>query len=126
MNQSGVIKTVASNITQILFNTQNFISVSIVCGDTGITANADGKKVIPAGTPMKGSIQARGTAFTKGDDETAVGVLLHDVDVTYQGKGNGTLLLFGAVNLDRLDSTTKALFTADMIEHLDKIFFLKD
>lgn len=42
-------------------------------------------------------------------------VLLHDVDVT-GGKNNGTALIFGFVNLNRIDSTTKsALNTARAI-----------
>lgn len=122
-NQGGVKTTATTNVRQILFNTETFISTSIVVSATGVTAGADGKKIIPAGTPMAGDITKRGTAFTVGADTNAVGVLLHDVDVT-AGNANGSLLLFGAVNLDRLDPVVKAKFTAAMITKLSRIFFL--
>ena len=52
------------NINQILFNTDPQVSVSILVSNSGIDAGSDGKKVVKAGTPMTGSLEARGTAFT--------------------------------------------------------------
>lgn len=107
------------NVNQILFNTDPQVSVGILVSNTGITAGADGKKIVKAGTPMTGSLEARGTAFTKASTTTgegvstsnAVGVLLHDVDVT-AGAENGTLLIFGFVDLNKVDTTTAALIDA--------------
>lgn len=105
------------NVNQILFNTDPQVSVGIQVSNTGISAGDDGKKIVKAGTPMTGDLTARGTAFTKATTtegvSNAVGVLLHDVDVT-AGAENGTLLIFGFVDLNKVDATTAALITADV------------
>ena len=58
--------------------------------------------------------RSKGFAFIEMPDSSeasnAVGVLLHDVDVT-TGDANGTLLLFGFVNTNRIDEKTKAKLT---------------
>lgn len=60
------IKTqTAINVDQILFNTQPQVSVGILAANTGVDADANGKKILKAGTPMAGDLEARGTAFTK-------------------------------------------------------------
>lgn len=102
------------NMNQILFNTYPQVSVGIQVSNTGITAGDDGKKIVKAGTPLTGDLTARGTAFAKATTtegvSNAVGVLLHDVDVT-AGAENGTLLIFGFVDLNKVDATTAALIT---------------
>jgi len=56
----------------------------------------------------------------------AVGVLLHDVDVT-DADANGTLLIWGFVNMDRLESDISALITSTRETELaGRVFFLKD
>ena len=52
---------------------------------TGVSANADGKKIVKAGTPYPAN------------DGTALGVLLHDVDVT-QGDAQGTYVYEGVID----------------------------
>lgn len=103
------------NVNQILFNTDPQVSVGIQVSNTGITAGDDGRKIAKAGTPLTGDLTARGTAFTKETTtegvSNAVGILLHDVDVT-AGAENGTLLIFGFVDLNKVDATTAALITA--------------
>ena len=74
---------------------------------------------------MTGTLTARDTAFTKASGANAVGVLLHDVDVT-AGNNNGTLLIFGFVNINRIDNTTAALLSSDVQGALPMIKFLKD
>lgn len=105
------------NVNQILFNTDPQVSVGVLVSNTGITAGADGKKIVKAGTPMTGSLEARGTAFAKASTtegvSNAVGILLHDVDVT-AGAENGTLLIFGFVDLNKVDATTAALVTSEV------------
>lgn len=121
---SGFKKSTAVTPTQILFNTEPQVSVGIVVSDSGVTANSEGKKIVKAGTPLTGNLEARSTAFTAGTSN-AVGVLLHDVDVT-NGAENGTLLIFGFVNLDRLDSATAALITSEVKTALNaKVTFIK-
>ena len=63
-------------------------------------------------------------AVTGAGGSNAVGVLLHDVDVT-AGNQNATCLIFGFVNLNRLESATQALVTADVKAALPMIKFLK-
>lgn len=119
------IKTsVYVNVNQILFCTDPQVSVGILVSDAGITAGDDGKKIVKAGTPMIGSLEARETPFTKGS-EGVVGVLLHDVDVT-AGAENGTLLIFGFVDLNKVDAKTVALLTESVKTALKgNVTFLK-
>lgn len=116
-NNTGITKKTAVAPNQILMFTDPQVGVSIIVDNTGISAGDDGKKIIKAGTPVSGDLTARGTAFTKASTtegvSNAVGVLLHDVDVT-AGNNNGTLLLFGFVDLNKLDTTTAALITTEV------------
>ena len=109
-NQSGITKTSGAAPTQILANVDLQFSMGVVVAQGETVADANGKKIIKAGTPLTGSLDARTTAFTAAGADNAVGVLLHDVDVT-KGNANGTLLVFGFVNTNRIDATTKALIT---------------
>ena len=104
-NKTGIKKTTGAAPVQILFDVQNQVSVSIVVDD-GYFVTRDGRKIVPAGTPLSGSLTARDTAFVKAVDNTAessasngkpaTGVLLHDVDVT-DGDTNGTLLIWASL-----------------------------
>lgn len=118
----------AVNVNQILFCTDPQVSVGIVVDSTaGTEDEATGRTIVKAGTPLNGDLTARNTAFVKAADTTnpAVGVLLHDVDVT-DGDANGVLLIFGFVNLERIDTTTAALITATRKTELaGKVTFLK-
>ena len=191
----GFRKVTGSPVRQILFCTDPQVSVGIIVDKTGVEAGSDGRKVVPAGTPMYGSLLDRdtpfkisstsvdakatasvtgtgvtaatvtaatfstgvsgvsgtyefvydGTAskwklgttaidnistsygitvtgtpddgdkitvvFTAAYETTPVGVLLHDVDVT-DYNDNGTLLVFGFVNSNRLDTDTAAALLA--------------
>lgn len=116
----------AVNVNQILFCTDPQVSVGIVVDDAAFVTEND-RKIVKAGTPLSGDLTARNTAFVKAVDTTkpATGILLHDVDVT-DGNNNGTLLIFGFVNLERLDTTTAALITATRKTELaGKVTFLK-
>ena len=129
LNCSGIIiKETAVAPSQILFNVQNQMSVRVIVDKTVGTAGEDGRKIVKAGTPLNGDLTARGTAFVaaKGTANPAVGVLLHDVDVT-DGNANGTLLIWGFVNLNRMDSTTANSITTDIKTALaGRVWFLKD
>lgn len=128
LNRSGITKETAVAPSQILFNVQNQMSVRVIVDKTVGTAGEDGRKIVKAGTPLNGDLTARGTAFVSAKDtyNPAVGVLLHDVDVT-DGNANGTLLIWGFVNLNRMDSTTAGLITANRKTELaGRVWFLKD
>ena len=125
----------AVNVNQILFCTDPQVSIGVVVDSTaGTEDEATGRTIVKAGTPLNGDLTARNTAFVKaaddstgsaGDAKPAVGVLLHDVDVT-DGDANGALLIFGFVNLERIDTTTAALITATRKTELaGKVTFLK-
>lgn len=126
LNQTGIKKTTYGGPVQILFNVQNQVSVSIRVDDA-YSITRDGHKVVPAGTPLSGDLTTRNTSFVKAGDAThpATGVLLHDVDVT-NGGANGTLLIWGFVDLTKVDSTTAALITdTRKTELAGKVTFLK-
>lgn len=127
-NRPGIKKETLAAPQQILFNVQNQMSVPILVDKTMASVTVDGRKVVKAGTPLSGDLTARGTAFKAAADTTApaVGVLLHDVDIT-DNNANGTLLIWGFVNLDRLDSATASKITATRKTELaGRIWFLKD
>ena len=115
LNQTGVRKETYGNTNQILFAVEHQVSIGVVVSEALGVAEGT-KKVVKAGTPLAGDLDARTTVFTAAtagsstEASNAVGVLLHDVDVT-TGDANGTLLLFGFVNTNRVDATTKAKLT---------------
>lgn len=129
LNQSGITKTTGAAPVQILFNVQNQMSVGIKLAKNfaGAVTEND-RKIVKAGTPLNGDLTARGTAFVAAKDTSnpAVGILLHDVDVT-DADANATLLIWGFVNLSRVDSTTAALITETRKTELaGRVWFLKD
>lgn len=130
-NNTRITKVTGAAPVQILFNVQYQMSVGIVVDDA-YSVTRDGKKIVPAGTPLSGDLTARNTAFVQAKDATSVGndgkvatgILLHDVDVT-NGDNNGTLLIWGFVDLNKLDTATAALITATRKSELKNITFLK-
>lgn len=122
LNRSGIKSTTGAAPTQILADVDNQFSVGcIVPASMQTTANDGTRKVVKAGTPLKidlSNLQTAAVAPTT-DPATASGttasdmnaVLLHDVDVT-DGNANGTALVFGFVNLNRIDTTTAAKLKA--------------
>lgn len=128
----SMIKTEnAASVNQILFMTQPYAGVGVVVANTGITADANGKKILKAGTPITGNLQARTAspyfvkATTTSGASNAVAVLLHDVDVT-AGNENATALIFGFVDVNKLDTATQALITSEVVTALNgKVTFLK-
>ena len=129
LNQSGITKTTGAAPVQILFNVQNQMSVGIKLAKNFARAvTENGRKIVKAGTPLNGDLTTRGTAFVAAKDTSnpAVGILLHDVDVT-DADANATLLIWGFVNLSRVDSTTAALITETRKTELaGRVWFLKD
>lgn len=108
LNRDGISKSTYGSPKQILANVDLQSSVGcIVAKDVGTTVGA--KKIAKAGTPIKidmGNLQTPATAEAEGNNA----VLLHDVDVT-DGNANGTALVFGFVNVNRLESDVQAKVT---------------
>lgn len=122
LNNTKVKKESYGNTNQILFAIEHQVSIGcVVASAVGVVEG--GKKIAKAGTPLTGNLDALTTPFTKATGSNAVGVLLHDVDVT-EGNANATILLFGFVNTNRLDATTKAAITAEVKTALPKITFV--
>lgn len=128
LNQTGVRKETYGNTNQILFAVEHQVSMGVVVSKALGVAEGT-KKVVKAGTPLTGNLDARTTAFTAAtagsstEASDAVGVLLHDVDVT-TSDANGTLLLFGFVNTNRIDATTKAKLTDTVKKAMPMIKFV--
>ena len=122
LNKSGITTTTAAAPTQILADVGLQYSVGCIVASTlQSTANDGTRKIVKAGTPIKidlSNLQTPAAAPTTNpaaaSSSTASdmnAVLLHDVDVT-SGNANGTALLFGFVNLNRIDTTTAAKLKA--------------
>lgn len=129
LNNTGIKKETYGSGNQILFAVEHQVSMGIVVDETVGVAEGK-KKIAKAGTPITGNLDARETAFTaavsSGDvnkTSNAVGILLHDVDVTV-GDNNGAILLFGFVNTNRIDDKTKAKITAEVKAALPMIKFV--
>lgn len=127
LNNTGIKKETYGSGKQILFAVEHQVSMGIVV-DQSVGVTEGTKKIAKAGTPLTGNLDARGTAFTAATTSTdsnasdAVGILLHDVDVTV-GDNNGAILLFGFVNTNMIDGTTKAKITEDVKKALPMIKF---
>ena len=122
LNRSGIKSTTGAAPTQILADVDNQFSVGCVVPATmQSTANDGTRKVVKAGTPLKIDLSNLQTAAAAPTTNPAAAsgatasdmnaVLLHDVDVT-DGNANGTALVFGFVNLNRIDTTTAAKLKA--------------
>lgn len=110
LNRSGITKTSLAATKQILANVDLQSSVGCIVPQTlGVAVGS--KKIAKAGTPIKINLMNLQTAAVKADGTTALNaVLLHDVDVT-DGNANGTALIFGFVNVNRVDSDVATAIT---------------
>lgn len=102
LNKSGIIKTDYATPKQILANPSLQFSVGCL-----VPANIGNTK---AGTPIYVDLSNINVACKKVDNTAtfANAVLLHDVDVS-NGQTNGTALIFGFVDLNKVDTTTQTL-----------------
>lgn len=109
-NNSGVSKATMTAPRQILANVQLQSSVGcIVPQALGVAVGT--KKIAKAGTPIKVDLLNLQSVAQAANGEVAMNaVLLHDVDVTV-GNANGTALIFGFVNVNRVDTDVAALIT---------------
>lgn len=121
-----VKKTSYTTPKSILIAPELAYSIPVIVGNTGISAGEDGRKIIKAGSAVGGTTSVltnRQTALQKTTTATqAQGVLLHDLDVT-DGDANGTMLVFGFVDLNKID--TDAQPASDVQTALTKITFMK-
>ena len=112
LNYDGIEKTTLTAPKQILANVQLQESVGCIVPQTlGVAVGS--KKIAKAGTPINIDVTNLQTAAKAAATASPMNaVLLHDVDVT-SGSKNGTALIFGFVNLNRVDSdVASAIATA--------------
>ena len=115
---ANFVKSVSfgKNPKQILIGQDSYyIALPVVLSGS---ANA----TIYAGQPLAGDITARDTAFTA-TSSSAKGILLHDVKLDADGKGNGTLVLAACVDLLKLEDDVQTAIAS--ASGLDRIIFVK-
>lgn len=135
LNRSGIAKTTYAAPKQILANVEMQVSVGCIVPQTlGVAVGS--QKIAKAGTPININLQNLNVAVKKpaaAATEPAAAkvpmnaVLLHDVDVT-AGAANGTALIFGFVNLNRVDTdvaTAIATATGSTIGNDGMVTFVK-
>lgn len=105
LNRSGIEKTSYGNPNQILANVELQSSV-------GCIVKKDTSGIVKAGTPLKIDLNNLATPAEVADASTKAmnAILLHDVDAT-KANANGTALIFGFVNLNRIDSGVQGKIT---------------
>jgi len=99
---SKFVTTTYGNRKEILKFPDHYVNMPVTVDDTGVTANADGKKIVPAGTIMGGGVLTDPSKLvTKTNAAGAEGVLFDDVDVTY-GPASASLTIHGFIDLAKL------------------------
>jgi len=128
-NSTGIQTQDFGNKNQILADVSNQSAVGCVVDAETVGVAVGSQKIAKAGTPVKMnlmSIRTPAVLATATTGEEMTGVLLHDVDVT-NGNNNGTVLLFGFVNLNRIDSDVQAKIITAMTnaDATKRITFMK-
>lgn len=114
--------TTYGNTKGILKFPDHYVNIAVTVSDEGVTANAEGKKIVPAGTIVGGGFLADNTkqAVTSTEAIAAEGVLFNDIDVTY-GPASGAVLIHGFVDTNKLPTEP----TAAQVTALNQITFIK-
>lgn len=113
-----VVQTNYGTSIDILFNLDPYTARPIMVSDEGVTADANGKKIVKAGSilDVDGAIV---------NDDTARYVLLKDIDVTY-GPAAGAGVYKGTLNETKIETNTGVTIDATAKAALRGIFFMKD
>ncbi len=118
---SKFIETTFTNKKEILKFPDHYVNVAITVSDKGVNPNAQGKKIVPAGTILGGGFLTDETVkAVKTNGAGAEGVLFNDIDVTY-GPASGAALIHGFIALNKLPEQP----TTEAIRALKQITFLK-
>lgn len=108
----------------------HYVNVDVTVSATGVTADADGKKIVPAGTILGTSganpilsdrTQTAKDVNNADDGAKAEGVLFTDVDVTY-GDAPGAMLIHGFVDLNKIPAAPDATVVTALT---GRVVFLK-
>lgn len=92
----------------ILKYPDHYVAISRTVSDVGITANADGKTIMPAGSVLGGGFLVDETvpAVIK-NDAAAEGILLEDLDLTY-GPASAAIIIHGFIDSNKLPQVLDA------------------
>lgn len=137
LNRDGIKKKTYGAPKQILANVEFQISVGCIVPQSLGVDIGGGVKLAKAGTPinidfMNLQTVAKKPAAASGEGSNTTpaipmnAVLLHDVDVS-GGNANGTALIFGVVNVNRVEAdVATAIATAKAIDgSTTQVTFLK-
>ena len=81
-----------------------------------VKLTGDANAVLKAGQPLVGSLASRlSTEFTAGTS-SSTGVLLHEVKLDSNGKGNGTIVIVGCIDKLKVDSSIATAITSANID----------
>ena len=99
----------------ILYLLDDYTALSVNVSDSGVTAGADGRKIVPAGTVIGGVLEDMTQEAVAADGSTvaAEGILYHDVDVT-DGVAVGSMIIRGVINGKLLPADVTAAQKATM------------
>lgn len=112
-------KTYGAPVKDVLLNKRNAHEIGVQVSNTGV-ATTNGKKIIPAGTPLGGATSALedrkavlSVTNSSSTGSTSQGILRYDVDVT-NGNATATLIVMGVVDSSKcptLDPSVKTALT---------------
>lgn len=124
LNRDGIRNTKYGKPVQILANVE--LQYSVGCRvPKSMGVDVDGRKIVKAGTPI--TIDLTDTSKNVAAATTTCNaVILHNVDLTHvkeNGAANGTALVFGFVNLNRVESDV--VTKLDAITDSKKVTFVK-
>lgn len=81
-----------------------------------VKLSGDANAVLKAGQPLAGSLASRlSTEFTA-STSSSTGVLLHEVKLDSNGKGNGTIVIVGCIDKLKVDSSIATAITSANID----------
>lgn len=123
LNQTGITTKTAGTRKTILVDELNSTAFSVVVDATGVSEDSEGKKILKAGTPIAGDLKARNTSWKK-ETTSPKGILLHDVDVT-TGARNAQVVVFGFIDVSKVEDDVKAMLTSTVENALKMIQFVK-
>lgn len=112
--------TYSAPVKDVLLAPHCSFEIGVQVSNTGVSNNAEGRKIIPAGTPIGGTTSALATRTavlqvtnSSSNGANAQGVLRYDVDVT-EGNANATLVVFGFIDESKcpvIDASAKTALT---------------
>lgn len=118
---SKFVQTTYGTPKQILKFPDHYVALAVTVDDTGVTPDANGRKIVPAGTILGGGFITDDTKKAVAvNGATSEGVLFNDTDVTY-GPAPGAAIIHGFIDLNKIPAAP----TTDAITALNMIKFIK-